>query len=308
MLRHRLTQLGLITFTGTILGCPRGLELDPDPISPDDLGVVIAQFDPSNPIPVLRLVPTPTGIVQNPVDGTFVQDMESGRFLTDPDPCEGPGLAQCLAFAEAWPANTPITLLFSGQVSPASVHDGVTVYEVTQNGLEAIRVCTTPQWQGGDCVHRTDPFPAQPQLPEACVQQYGDRPTYAPPNGIEVVVYPERPLRPGARYVLKAESYVEGTVQGVQDETGNAVEPAALFSLLNSDVPPVDSEGNVTSALIRSQIQGLVILEDDDLRGKPLADLTAEERAKVDAAVKERGKSVGDLYRFFQGIASAPRE
>ncbi len=104
-LAHSSLMLGLAL--GTTVGCARDVQIDP-PVDPS--GVTIAQFDPTNPVPVLQLVPTPTALAQNP-DGTLNQDQ------IRPEPCELPTRAQCLAFVDRWPVTTPITLFFSGALA-----------------------------------------------------------------------------------------------------------------------------------------------------------------------------------------------
>lgn len=95
---HPCLILGISAF-----GCAKDLELDPNPPSPDNLGAVVAQFDPSNPVAVLQIVPSPTALAQNP-DGSINQ------AAVAPEPCELPTQAQCLQFVEGWPITTPITL------------------------------------------------------------------------------------------------------------------------------------------------------------------------------------------------------
>ena len=57
----------LIGATAFAIGCAKEIPFT-EPVARDS--VVVAQFDPTNPIPVLQLVPAPTSLAQN-IDGTL---------------------------------------------------------------------------------------------------------------------------------------------------------------------------------------------------------------------------------------------
>ncbi|MCA9555398.1 MAG: hypothetical protein KC933_35540, partial [Myxococcales bacterium] len=128
LLRRRLTHttLALGASALALAGCAKDLELK-DPV--DLTTVVRAQFDPTNPIPVLQLVPSPTLLAQDPENGyKFTVDEATGKTSVAPEDCELPTSAQCLAFVDSWPTTTPITLFFSGALDETTVKDGVKLW------------------------------------------------------------------------------------------------------------------------------------------------------------------------------------
>ena len=95
------------------IACAPDLEIS-DPIDPNT--VTVAQFDPTNPVPILQIIPSPTGLAQN---------QDGPGLSVDTYPCEGATTKQCLQFVDGWPTTTPITLYFSGPLDPATITDGI---------------------------------------------------------------------------------------------------------------------------------------------------------------------------------------
>ncbi|MCK6550539.1 hypothetical protein L6R52_32175 [Myxococcota bacterium] len=271
-------------------GCARDLDIT-DPI--DVSSVTRAQFDPTNPIPVLRLVPTPTALVQDPETGDLTSD-------TAPRPCEGQSTKQCLAFVNGgWPTTTPITLYFSGALDESTVTQGIVLLE---NGMTPVPFTATIE--------------DRPAPPSACKDGgNGSSPnrTYTDadvPAGKQLVISPMAALKPSTRYVLFVKSSESA---GLKDAGGKRVEPAALFYLLNNETPPVLENGTITSALLRSSVEGSVLRS--LFPGKTPDQLTAEEKMQLAAGVQASGQSLYRLYGFFSSIITplvannvAPRE
>jgi hypothetical protein len=281
---HPCLILGISAF-----GCAKDLELDPNPPSPDNLGAVVAQFDPSNPVGVLQIVPSPTALAQKP-DGTIDQ------AAVAPEPCELPTNAQCLQFVEGWPLTTPITLYFSGNVDQNSVLSGVSLYELDSATGDLRKI----ELRFAD---PNTPISARPLPRTACERDENGATRYTleqVPPGIQVVLVPTEPIKPRTVYFVKVESTESG---GVRDAEGNRVDPSALFSLLNVDDEnaPVTMDGVLTSALLRSQVQA-TILRSPTFMGKELRDLDDTERAQFEQALAGAGVRLRGLYQFFSGI------
>ncbi len=296
MFRRRLIRSCLVLGLTTGAGCARDIELDPNPPSPDNLGAVVAQFDPSNPVDVLQLVPSPTGLAENP-DGTLNQDMVA------PDPCELPSTKQCLQFVQGWPLSTPITLYFSGNVDTASVMSGVSLYGLQADGhLRKI---------GLTFADPSMPIMERPRPPSACERTPSGATRYTMadiPPGIQVVLVPTEPLMARTKYFLAVESTDAG---GLRDADGHRVEPSALFSLLNvgTDVAPVTADGEITSALLRSQVETTILTTYDgngdgvlDFGGKEVTQLEGEEKTKFEQVLTGYGLQLRQLFQFFTGI------
>lgn len=284
-IRAPLLLAGVASFS---LACEHDITVT-DPVDPST--VVVAQFDPTNPIPVLQIIPSPTALAEKP-DG-------SGLNVTV-QPCEVPSQKECLALVAGWPTTTPITLFFSGDLDDASVAEGIKLIEVAGGAPTPVTF-----------THTVGPRP----LPnEACADGgNGSTLTYDPstaiPPGNALVLTPSRALQPGATYLLFVESYEEmGVVKGLRSKDGKRVEASNLFSLLNAPADGLqpltaDAAGNVTitSALLRSNVSSLVLAA--LFPTKTLADLTVEEQATLKAAIDSRAKTgLYPLYQFFKGV------
>ena len=268
-------------------GCAREIPIEPE-VNPLDF--TVAQFDPTNPVPVLQLIPTPTALAEN-ADGTI------NFAAVAPEACELPSPAQCLQFANGWPTNLPLTLFFSREPDAESLDEGITVYE--QAGATLVEIPTIKVWQ-----------PERDAIPDACRTEFDIAPEQIPPGG-QVLVVPAvdaiptttttRDFKRGTRYVVKVESRLDasGNVVGLRDQDGRPVEPAALFRLLNvADDPatvPVTDDGTITSALLRSQVTSTVLAR----LGLDPESLTPEQERDVAEAVAESGRQLFPLFRFF---------
>ena len=285
----------LVAIAFASVGCIEELNLDAPPAVPGTPGgPVEAQFDPTNPIPVLTLVPTPTVLAQNP-DGTLNQEIVS------PQACELPTDAQCLAFVEGWPTNLPVTLFFSDEVDLNTVAEGIELYEVSAAGAFS-QVQFNPE-----ATRQTERVPPGPDLtidpsadPDACKTAFGYEDSDIP-TGFDLELTPATPLRPGTQYIVLVKSSEQG---GLRDMRGRPIEPSALFFVLNDDEPPVADDGEVTSALLRAQLQGAV-LADPAFGGTLYEDLSDEQRTMVDQAVIALGQQTAPLYDVFNGIILA---
>lgn len=270
-------------------GCEHDLTLSP-PVDPS--AAVVAQFDPTNPIPVLQLVPSPTALAER---------MGGGLNVTV-QPCEIPSRKECLSLVTGWPTTTPITLFFSGDLEASTIPEGIKLYEVSGTSL-------TPVAYAHETQARTLPN-------EACAEggngsAGGYNPDTAIPPGNEVILTPNTPLKPGTKYRLYVESYVEGgVVKGLRSKdeegkpgSGKRVEPSSLFALLNTPAssPPVsvvDGKGVINSALLRANVSSLVLAA--LFPNKTLVDLTAEERVTLETAIALRTSTgLVPLYGFF---------
>ena len=300
MLRPGLVSCSRLLIAHAVIftGCANDLDLEaPIPATGTDGAPVEALFDPTNPIPVLRFVPTPTILAQKE-DGTL--DPE----IVLPAPCELPAASQCLGFTSYWPTSTPITLQFSGEVNLATLNEGVELYEVSDMGVFTrvpIDVDNSIQ------VPRAPPGPdpiAAPGVPSSCPQQFGYTASDVIP-GFDVIIRPMEDAVPttpgpdlkfGTQYIVLVKSGEQG---GLRDMQGNPIEPSGLFFLLNTDDAPV-TEGEIPNALLRSQVQNSVL--EQAFGGALYEDLTPEERAQVDAAVAATTPDLLSLYGLFQQV------
>lgn len=274
-----------------LAGCSQSLPSTP---AVDLTKVVVAQFDPANPIPVLRLVPTPTALVQDPATGDIIPS------LVAPAPCEGASTKACLAFAKGgWPAATPITLYFSNALDPTTLTKGIVLLRVRPDGAPvpvplaaenfAITMRTPPPTTcqtGGNGSNPPRMYQATDPSPGASA-------------GVQVTITPTPPLQSGAAYALFVVSSTTGGLRGVG---GSGVQPTALFSILNvpQEQAPVTADGTINDALLRGQVQSQVLAE---LFGGRLAtDLNAAEAMQFQQAVTENARSLYALYAFFDGL------
>ena len=307
MLRRRLIHWSRLMAAPFFVftGCVSDLDLQPPPPLPGEPGSVVeAQFDPTNPIPVLTRIPTPTVFAQN-ADGTLNQSAVA------PADCERPTTSQCLAFVEGWPTSTPITLFFSDQIDLNSVGDGIELYEVSSAG-----VMTRVPLNTGATVQIPRPAPgpdlmADPSRnPNACADEF--RYTDAALIGYDVIVFPETDeipstptpdLKLSTQYIVLVKSDTQG---GLRDTTGNPIQPSGLFFLLNDDTQPVQEDGTITSGLLRGQVQGSVLAA--AFGGRLAEDLSAEELAVLDQQVTALGLDLFPLYTAFETIVNVSRQ
>lgn len=286
MLRQRLAYTPYLAGFTLILsfGCAKDLPQDPPP---DLSTVTVAQFDPTNPIPVLQLVPSPTALAQDPATGLINQAQVA------PEPCELPTLAQCLKFVDGWSTTTFPTLFFSRPIDEASVAGGILWLE---EGNPAPLSFTVRQG------------PRDPVNPACQDGNNGSNPprTYTAedvPPGVQVVLIPDQPLKAGTRYTLALISNEDG---GLRGPDGDVVEPSSLFAILNipegAPDPVVQDGGNfvIQDGLLRSQVQGAAI--NRLFPGKLAEELTADELMQVGAAAAESAQSLFGLQGFFKQV------
>ena len=306
MLRRSLVLWSRLLVANFVLvaGCAEELDLEAPAVPPGlPGGPVEAQFDPTNPIPVLARVPTPTILAQNP-DGTLNPD------LVSPEACELPTLSQCLALVEGWPTNTPITLFFSDEIDLATVGDGIELYEVTATGLTPIAINTSSVVQ----IPRPNPGPdlsVDPtRSPTACQGEFGY--TDADLVGVDVIIAPAEDqnlatpgvdLKFGTQYIVLVKSDTQG---GLRDTMGRQVEASGLFFLLNDDEVPVLSDGTITSALLRSQVQNAVLASAFD--GRLIETLSDAELAVLAEQTQALGLQLAPIYTAFEGVIGAARQ
>lgn len=287
MLRQRLAfttyVCGFTVATALATGCARDLTLE-DPVSPAD--VTIAQFDPTNPIPVLQLIPAPTALAQIP--GTKLIN----KAAVAPEPCELPTIAQCLAFVDGWSTTTYPTLYFSKAPDQASLQQGIIWLEVGATGIQPVeftavireRDAINPACMSGD----NGSNPAQTYTADDV------------PAGVQVNLIPTSPLKPGTQYLMALVSNEGG---GLRGPDGDQVYPSALFAILNTDDPPVAQDGTITDGLLRSQAQGAAIAR--LYPNTSPEELDADQQAAVAAAVAASGETLVGLYAFISQVSSA---
>lgn len=262
-------------------------------LPPSD-SVVVAQFDPTNPIPQLRLIPSPTALAQNP-DGTINKD------AVRPAPCQLPTESQCLQFVEGgWPTTLFPTFNFSAPLVMDTVGAGLRLFQVGEMGLTEVEV---------EVEQAPRPLP-----PAAC--QEGGNNTMPPrtftaadvtaawgPEATNVVLRPRNgPLEPGTSYIAVATTALRGSPR--QEGGGpREIEPSALFYLLNNETAPVAEDGQILDPLLRANVQGSVLA--GLFPGRTADSLNSEERAQLNAALASSGRSLFGLYQFVNGSVSA---
>ena len=264
----------------SMTACAPELEISA-PIDPNS--ATVAQFDPTNPVPILQLVPVPTALAQNQ-DGPGLNVSTYG--------CEGATTKQCLKYVDGWPTTTPISLYFSGPLDPETISDGIRLLG-REGGIPSFIDFTV-----------TSSAPRAPPSAECLAGNNGTQPSRSIdpseiPPGIELVITPSRPLLPNSDYIILVESHPEG---GLRDAKGNRVEPSSLFSVLNfgPDNPPVEADGTVNNALLRQNLRGLVLA--GLYPSKQEQDLSDDERQKLEAAIQSRALDLYDLYDFFNQV------
>lgn len=283
-------------------GCLGDLDQDPVPLVPgQEGGPTEAQFDPTNPIPVLTLIPVPTVLAENP-DGTL------NTAAVTPDACESPTAAQCLALLDGWPTDFDITLFFSSEIDLDTVSDGIELFALSADGVmtpvsldgatvtQVARAVPTPDLAAAGVAPGTDEARA---LQDECNDTYGYEDDEVTP-GFDVLITPNPALDFSTRYIVLVKSTDE---DGLRDVNGDVIQPSGLYFLLNTDEVPVQQDGTITSALLRSQVQGSVLAASFD--GRLLEDLTPTERVQLDAAVQQSGLQLRPLYDVFNSITTA---
>lgn len=243
---------------------------------PDPSEIVVAQFDPTNPVPQLRLLPSPTRLAQN-ADGTIDQD------AVRPDACELPTAAQCLSFVEGWPVTTPLTFNFSGPLDDESLADGVKIFEVQEDGsLAAVEVAFTQ-------LPREAP-PTDCDIDDDIVRgAWG-------PDSVDLVVRTATgtSLKPSTRYIAIATRDLRGT-------DNRQVEPSPLFFLLNQDTPPTNDEGIILNPILRGTVEGSALAQ--LFPGRDPSSFSDEERTTFAEAVATSATRLQGLYiGFIQSI------
>lgn len=285
MFRRRLTLSFLFVGTAHLaaVGCAKDLEIS-EPI--DATKVAVAQFDPTNAIPVLRIVPAPTGIVQDQTTG----DVDFSRV--GPQDCELPSTKSCLQFIKGgWSTSTPITLYFSERIAEATIPQGITLLELPAGGAPTPVPFTFVQSD-------------RPAPPSACFDQFGFEADDVPP-GVQIVLRPNNGVKPAARYALLVQSSATGGLRAEKDNT--RVEATPLFHLLNvkdtgdDATRPVTMAGVLNNPLLRQNVRDLVLAR--VAPGKTsVAELTAEEKAVYDAAYTSSAQQLYGLFLFFNAV------
>ena len=291
MFRPRLTSQSILVIGAaamTAFGCARDIEIEP---APDPSAVVIAQFDPTNAIPVLQLVPSPTALAQKP-DGTIDQ------AAVEPEECEYPTAAQCLAFVAGWPTTALPTYYFTGTANAegklldeTTITDGIKLYESTPGGLSEVAYQPV--------------ISAIPAPPAACQQGgNGSDPmrTYTAaevPQGIQVVL--RAALKTGTDYFVVVKSTVDG---GLRDANGKVVEASRLYSLLNvkPEFEPIAADGTIKDGLLRSNVAGTVLVQ--RFNGKTFEELDDAQKAQYKQYYEASALRLRGLYSFFNQVAT----
>lgn len=287
---HRALALAL---TGGALGfgCAEDLDLE-DPPAPG--AIVSAQFDPTNPIPVLQLVPTPTGLVQDPMTGSIPPEEIA------PADCEGVTAASCLAFAgfeNGWPTFLNPTVIFEDRIDPDSAADNILLLDVTDP------MSPTPLQFTVQQNNLTPP-------PTACEAEFGYEPTAADAfaRNVELELIPAGGLQPGRRYVTIVSNGLEAVPADGQTEN-RPVEASDLFSLLvngsglspSGEIlnPPVfaTSDGFEVVGLLRVSVEASInaALDQTGLTG-------AAREAAFEAQFQESAEGLFGLFQFFNAL------
>src|SRR5262249_7703044 len=89
---------------------------------------------------------------------------------------------------------------------------------------------------------------------------------------------------------------------GLRTAMGKQVEPSALFSIMNADSAnaPVQMNGAISSALLRTQVEGQILSQ--NFGGRMPSQLSADEMAMFNAALQALGTQLFQLYSFFNAI------
>jgi len=296
---HRPFALALLG-PALAIGCAEDLDLE-DPPAADE--IVTAQFDPTNPVPVLQLVPSPTGLVQDPMTGAI------DPADIAPADCEGLTSASCLGFAgfeNGWPTFLNPTLIFEDRIDPATAPGNILLLDVTDPMSPAPIEYTIQQ-------NNLMPPPA------ACEDEFNYDPAAADAfaTNVEVTLVPSTPLMPGRRYV----TIVSNGLEAVPVEGGSEnrpVEASSLFAILVNG-SGVDSEGNLVNppvflrdpaddpadpsqgfeivGLLRTSVEASInaALDQTGLTG-------AAREAAFEAEFQESAQSLFGLLQFFDAL------
>ncbi|MEL6185864.1 MAG: Ig-like domain-containing protein, partial [Myxococcota bacterium] len=245
--------------------------------------VVVAQFDPTNEISQLQLIPTPTVLAQNP-DGTINKD------AVRPEPCELPTTTQCLEFVDGgWPVNLFPTLFFSAPLVMDTLQQGLKLYEVGAAGLTEVEV---------NIVQIPRPAPAA-----ACNITQDQVNAAWGPEAVDVILQPTSGLlKEATQYIVVATRALQGAP--LEGSAGTrVVEPSALFFTLNVDEAPVTMDGTILDPLLRSNVQGVVLAS--LFPGRAIEDLNESELQMFQAGVTASGVDLFGLYQFVNGSVTA---
>lgn len=274
--------------------------------------VAVAQFDPTNPVPQLRLTPSPTVLAESTVlvDGQPVQVIDQDAVA--PAPCELPDAAQCLAFVDGgWPIDLFPTLNFSAPLVEGSTAEGFLLFAVRPGGqLEPVPFEATqsprplPKDACKDGDNGSEPYRTFDDADVA--QAWGTE-----PYDVEL-----RPLGPdgapttfehGTQYVVAATT----RLRAQPAEMGGSerpVEASALFYLLNTDTAPVvasEVDGatvyEIVDPLLRSNVVGGLLETYFD--GRSVDELSADEQAELATRVNGSAASLLGLYELVDGLA-----
>jgi pimeloyl-ACP methyl ester carboxylesterase len=291
--RQKSLHFGAVGVALAFGACAEDVGQDPV-VGPDQR--VTAQFDPTNPIPVLTQVPTPTALVQDPTTGDL--DLEA----VAPEPCEGQTAAQCLAFAGSggWPVNVLPTLLFEDFLEEATIADGIRLLRLTGDAMNPIESVPFTAMQS-----------AVPAPPAACQAAFG----YADsdiPFSVEVTLVPDGGLlEPGSRYFVLANRNLRAVPldtdgDGTADTDPRPVEPSDLFFLLavNGTDGSRDDSGVIEQLPIPVQqeeagfqLVGPLLTQVEGSVRASLPDDATEEM--IQAAIQETAASLFQLREFF---------
>jgi len=330
----RFFAFGLGALTA-ITGCPVELDLK-DPVTLDS--IVVVEFDPTHPIPVLQTIPIPTGLAQ--FEGAPGLSARAQK-------CQLGTATQCSAFASGWPLNQPIVIYLSNEIDMTTVTAGVKV--IAQKGL-----LPTPVTYTATISKRPPPDPrcteagtngarpADPMLtelraarqalglpvdadanvkldcmPEGSIGNFQE--AYGPddvPTGYQLVLFPEGgAFDADTNYVLLVESWddPDGTPHGLRAKDGSRVWGSSLFSSLNvpEEAKPVDIDGVISSPLVRSNLQGQVIanycgvsiIADNPVPAVAFGDLSTTDKRVVDGVASLRARAgLPLLYEYFSRV------
>lgn len=178
-------RICVLSLSLILAACARELDTeDPSVFPKQNSAAVEAQFDPSNQIPVLRLIPSPTALAE-------LADHSINLEAVAPAPCQLPTAAQCLQWVNGWPTDLYPTLYFSGELDLATVTEGIIWMDLKRGTRVAFTAEMSP---------REAP-------PEAC--KSGDNGseglTYTDadvPPGVQLVLTPTAPLSPDTTYAI----------------------------------------------------------------------------------------------------------
>jgi hypothetical protein len=226
---HATSRTGLVPLLLiSAAACAPDLDLS-DPVSPT--AAVVARFDPTNPIPVLTLVPIPTALVQEQVEvapGVIVPGSLDPDAIAS-EPCEGEDTSICLpvtGLTGGWAATDLPTLIFSSDIDPDTVADGVVLLEFDLAELPSPTFTRIP-------VTASSAFVEEP--PVACQTEFGYTQAESAAFGTNVVVTLTPDNDTGT--LTEGRAYVLGATRDLMAADGRPVAASSLFfGLLQNDV------------------------------------------------------------------------